>query len=108
MLTNPCRIDRLLFILQGRPASRWATHLIELHPPSVLRLPTADIVLHRLCAAKASPLTAAKGTSVVPVLNQYRRIGCSPDKHPDTGTMAPASDDDSRDSVHGRCLCISV
>jgi hypothetical protein len=75
---------------------------------AVLRLPTADIVPHRLYAAEASPLTAAKGTSVIPVLNQYKCIGCSPGKHPDIGTMAPGSDDDSRDSVRGRCLCISV
>src|SRR5262245_33197390 len=59
-------------------------------------------------AAKASPLTAAKGTSIIPVLNQYKCIGCSPGKHPDIGTMAPGSDDDSRDSAHGRCLCSSV
>src|SRR6201993_2195493 len=57
---------------------------------------------------KAAPLTAAKGTSVILALNQYNCIGCSPGKHPDTGTMAPGSDDDSRESVHGRCLCISV
>ena len=42
---------------------------------AVLRLPTADIVLHRLYAAKASPLTAEKSTAVIPVLNQYKCIG---------------------------------
>src|SRR6266576_414786 len=47
-------------------------------------LPTADIVPHRLYAAEASPLKAAKGTSVIPVLNQYKCIGCSPGKRPDT------------------------
>ena len=56
----------------------------------------------------ALPLTAEKGTSVIPVLSQYKRIGCSPGKHPDTRTMATGSDDDSRDSVHDRCLRIAV
>src|SRR5262249_18297079 len=32
--------------------------------------------------ALASPLTAAKGTLVILVLNQYKCIGCSPGKHP--------------------------
>ena len=50
----------------------------------------------------ASPLTVAKGTSVIPVLTQYKCIGCSPGKHPNTRTMATCSDDDSRDSVHDR------
>src|SRR5262249_24932966 len=58
--------------------------------------------------ALASPLTAAKGTSVLLVLNQYKCIGCSPGKHPDTRTMARGSDDDSRDSVHDRRLCTAV
>ena len=44
-----------------------------------------------------------KGTSVILVLNQYKCIGCSPGKHPDTRTRATGSDDDSRDSVQGRC-----
>jgi hypothetical protein len=57
---------------------------------------------------QASPLTAAKGTSVILVLNQYKCIGCSPGKPPDTRTMAPGADDDSLDSVHDRCLCIAV
>ena len=48
----------------------------------------------------ALPLTAEKGMSVILVLNQYKCIGCSPGKHPDTRTMATGSDDDSRDSVH--------
>jgi hypothetical protein len=52
--------------------------------------------------------TAAKGTSIIPVPYQCTCIGCSPGKHPDTGTMAPGSDDDSRDSVHGRRSRISV
>ena len=56
----------------------------------------------------ALPLTAEKGMSVILVLNQYKRIGYSPGKHPDTRTMATGSDDDSRDSVHDRCLCIAV
>jgi hypothetical protein len=47
-------------------------------------------------------------TSVILVLNQCRCIGCSPGKHPDTRTMATGSGDDSRDSVHGRYLCIVV
>ena len=51
---------------------------------------------------------AAKGTAVIPVLNQYKSIGCSPGKHPDTRTTATGSDDDSRDSVHDRCLCIAA
>jgi len=49
-----------------------------------------------------------KATSVIPVLNQCKCIGCSPDKHPDTQTMAIGSDDDSRDSVQHRCLCIAA
>ena len=52
------------------------------------------------------PLTAEKSASVILVLNQYKRIGCSPGKHPDTRTTAPGSDDDSRDSVHDKYLCI--
>src|SRR5262249_50075095 len=32
--------------------------------------------------ALASPLTAAKGTLVILVLNQYKCIGCRPGKHP--------------------------
>jgi len=58
--------------------------------------------------ALALPLTAAKGTSVILVLNQYKCIGCSPGKHPDTRPMATGSDDDSRDSVHDSYLCIAV
>src|SRR5262249_10715511 len=54
------------------------------------------------------PLTAAKGTSVILVLNQYKCIECSPGKHPDTRMMATGSDDDSLDIVHDRNLCISV
>jgi hypothetical protein len=50
----------------------------------------------------------AKGPSVILVLNQYNCIGCSPGKHPDTRTMATASDGGSRDSVHDRCACIAV
>jgi hypothetical protein len=49
-----------------------------------------------------------KGASVILVLNQYICIGCSPGKHPDIRTMAIGSDDDSRDSVHDRYLCIAV
>ena len=48
------------------------------------------------------------GTSVILVLNQYKRIGCSPGKHPDTRTMATGSAEDSRDILHDRYLCISV
>ena len=54
------------------------------------------------------PLTAEKGTSVILVLNQYKSIGCSPGKHPDTRTMATGSDDDSRHSVPDRYLCIAA
>ena len=46
--------------------------------------------------------------AVIPVLNQYKSIGCSPGKHPDTRTRATGSDDDSRDIVHDRCLCIAA
>jgi len=56
----------------------------------------------------ALPPMAEKGVPVILVLNQYTCIGCSPGKHPDTRTMATGSDDDSRDSVHDRCLCIAV
>ena len=52
----------------------------------------------------ALPLTTEKACRVILVLNQYKRIGCSPGKHPDTRTMATGSDDDSRDNVHDRCL----
>jgi hypothetical protein len=52
--------------------------------------------------------TAAKGTSVILVLNQYKCIGCSPGKHPDTRTMATGSDEDSRDSVYDRSSCIAA
>jgi hypothetical protein len=54
------------------------------------------------------PLTPEKGTSVILVLNQYKSIGCSPGKHPDTRTMATGSDDDSRHSVPDRYLCIAA
>jgi len=33
---------------------------------------------------------------------------CSPGKCPDTRTVATASDEDSRGSVHDSCLCIAV
>jgi hypothetical protein len=56
----------------------------------------------------ALPLTTSEGPSVIPVLNHYKCIGDSPGKHPDTRRMATGSDDDSRDSVHDRCLCIAV
>jgi hypothetical protein len=46
--------------------------------------------------------------SVIQVLNQYKCIGCSPGKLPDTRTMAIGADDDSLDSVRDRYLCISV
>jgi hypothetical protein len=49
-----------------------------------------------------------QGTAVIPVLSQYKSIGCSPGKHPDTRTTATGSDDDSRDIVHDRCLCIAA
>jgi hypothetical protein len=57
---------------------------------------------------RAKCIDGGKGASVILVLNQYSCIGCSPGKHPDTRTMATGSDDDSRDSVHDRCLCIAV
>jgi hypothetical protein len=66
-----------------------------------------DQCVERDCSFEAS-LTAAKGTSVILVLNQYNCIGCSPDKRPDTRTMAIGSDDGSLDSVRDRCLCIAV
>lgn len=59
-------------------------------------------------SAGASPPRAEKGTSVILVPNQYKCIGCSPGKHPDTRTMATGSNDDSRDSVHDTCLCIAA
>jgi len=46
--------------------------------------------------------------SVIQVLNQYKCIGCSLGKHPDTRTMATGADDDSLDSVRDRYLCIFV
>ena len=56
----------------------------------------------------ALPPTAEKDTSVILVLNQYKSIGCSPGRHPDTRTMATGSNGDSRDSVHDRRLCIAA
>src|SRR5262245_13625029 len=74
-----------------------------------MMLSPAGLVRTRRCAGQSgSTLAAAKGTPIIPVLDQCKRIGCSPGKHPDTGTMAPGSDGDSRDSVHGRRSCISV
>jgi len=35
-------------------------------------------------------------------------LGCSLGKRPDTPTMTTGSDDDSRDSVRDRCLCIAA
>ena len=61
-----------------------------------------------VAAPKWPPLTAAKGTLVIPVPNQYKCIGCSPGRHSDTRRMATGSDDDSRDNVHDRCSCIAV
>jgi hypothetical protein len=60
------------------------------------------------CHALASPLNAAKSTSVILVLNQYKCIECSPGKLPDTRTTATGSDDDNRDSVHDRSSRIFV
>jgi hypothetical protein len=57
--------------------------------------------------APVLPVTA-EGASVILVLNQYICIGCSPGRHPDIRTLATDSDDDSRDSVHDRYLCIAV
>ena len=39
---------------------------------------------------------------------RYKCNGCSPGKSNHTRTMATGSDDDSRDSVHDRSLCIAV
>jgi hypothetical protein len=64
----------------------------------------AEIGRNRL----VEPRRAAKGTSVILVLNQYKCIGCSPGKHPDTRTMTTGSDDDSLDIVPDRYLSISV
>ena len=57
---------------------------------------------------QAVALDVAGDMSVILVLNQYKCIGCSPGKHPDTRTMAIGSDDDSLDNVRDRCLCIAV
>jgi hypothetical protein len=69
-------------------------------------VPKADIV-HLVGAVKEpgavgvgiAVATLAKGTSVILVLNQYKCIGCSPGKCPDTRTVATASDEDSRGST---------
>ena len=58
--------------------------------------------------ALAFAADAAKGTSVILALNQYKCIGCSPGKYPDIRTMVTGSHDDSRDSVHDRRLGIAV
>src|SRR5690242_18587968 len=57
--------------------------------------------------AQESP-ESGEGTSIILVLSQYKRIGCSPDKRPDTRTTATASDGGSRDSVRDRYSCIAV
>src|SRR5262245_38938195 len=67
-----------------------------------------SLVRWRSVLSALALLLAAKGTSVILVLNQYKCIGCSPRKRSDTRTMAIGSDDDSLDSVHDRCSCISV
>ena len=72
----------------------------------VSRKTTADLQIGAV--GRDREVGAAKGTAVIPVLNQYKSIGCSPGKHPDTRTTATGSDDDSRDSVHGRRLCIAA
>src|SRR5260370_34223126 len=56
----------------------------------------------------AGALTAAKGAPVILVLNQYKCIGCSPGKRPDTGRMVFASRTGSRDIAHDRYLGIDV
>ena len=58
--------------------------------------------------AAAGSLIRQQAARVILVLNQYKRIVCSPGKHPDTRTMVTVLDDDSRDNVHGRCLCIAA
>jgi hypothetical protein len=57
-------------------------------------------------AMSISPRTRPNLSVIIPVPAQYKCIGCSPGKHLDTRAMATGSDDDSRDSVHARCLCI--
>src|SRR5262245_9187227 len=79
-----------------RPRSPNSGH--EINSPVRWRLVPSALALPR----------ATKGTSVILVLNQYKCIGCSPRKHSDTRTMAIGSDDDSLDSVHDKCSCISV
>jgi hypothetical protein len=69
-----------------------------------------QILFGHLAGAGQQSLERWRGRelAVILVLNQYKCIGCSPGKHPDTRTMATGSDDDNRDSAHDRCLCIAV
>src|SRR5262245_56016550 len=48
------------------------------------------------------------GTSLNLALYQYKCIGCSPGRHPDTRRMGSASGTGSRDNVHDRYSYISV
>src|SRR5262245_30974087 len=61
--------------------------------------PKADIIVR---------VTREAASSVIPVLYQYKCIGCSPGRYPDTQRMGSASWTGSRDTVHGRYLYISV
>ena len=101
------------------PASTSPRQLLRYQLPETLhlleRLADARLLSLRQMDARLglrhfahTPRRAANGTSVILVLNQYKRIGCSPGKHPDTRTMATGSDEDSRDILHDRYLCISV
>ena len=80
-------------------------------------LPTQTVFANAEAAACVSRLQVllpilisriATANRVILVLDQYKRIVCSLGKHPDTRTMVTVLDDDSRDNVHGRCLCIAV
>jgi hypothetical protein len=82
----------------------WLLCACRSYAPKALRIDTG----RNMSTAAEASLTAAKGTSVILVLNQYNCIGYSRGKHPDTRTMVFGSDDDSLDSVRDRCLCIAV
>ena len=77
---------------------------------SVYAKSTSEMNVAKVIAERLPPLTYRRQQAawVIQVLNQYKRIVCSPGKHPGTRTMVTVLDDDSRDNVHGRCLCIAV
>jgi hypothetical protein len=90
------------------PWWREAPHPWELRDMWALRSCKGDGSVENITQCFCSCSKNCRPSGVILVLNQYICIGCSLGKHPDTATMATGSDDDSRDSVPDRCLCIAV